>query len=261
MIISEKAFAITGANRGIGLAVAKMAAAEKAKLHLVIRKPDAELVSYLEKMGASSIKVWISDLSSPEDTKNLIEKLIPEKIDILFNNAGVLTGGLLEEQTADEIDQIFQINVTSLVQLTRGLLPGMIQRNCGKIINNSSVSAIMHFPCATTYAASKAAVMAFTDCLQAELQSTGVSTLCLITPGIKTRMFDEIDVKYSKNLKTPTDWITPDEYALRIKKAIQSDQTYLFPKGATAIGLWIARHWTSLFNKAVQSRFTRNKRP
>lgn len=213
MKIENQNFLITGANRGIGLGVAKMAAQEKAHLHLVVRHPVDDLREELLKLGAKSVEVHTADLSTRKGVDLLIEKIQAKPIDILFNNAGLLTGGLLEEQPLDEIYSMFQVNINALVHLSRALLPGMIYRKNGKIINNASVSAFMHFPCASTYAASKAAVVAFTDCLQAELVGTGVSTLCLVTPGIKTRMFDEIDKKYSKNLEIPTESISTEEYA------------------------------------------------
>lgn len=115
----------------------------------------------------------------------------------------------------------------------------------------------MHFPCASTYAASKAAVVAFTDCIEAELTDTGVTTLCLITPGIKTRMFDEIDKKYSKNFDIPKDSISTDDYAEKIKSAIVGDKKYLLPDGTTSIGLWLARYLNPLFRAAVRKKFRR----
>lgn len=168
------------------------------------------------------------------------------KVDILFNNAGLLTGGLIESQSIDEIYSMFQVNLNALVHLTRAIIPEMVKRGRGKLINNSSVSAFMHFPCASTYAASKAAVVAFTDCIEAELNGTGVSTLCLVTPGIKTRMFDEIETKYS---------ISTEEYAIKIRSAIESDDKYLFPGGATAVGLWLARYFNPIFLAAVKKNF------
>lgn len=257
MKIAKQHFLITGANRGIGLATAEMAAREKAFLHLVIRTPNEQLVAQLKKMGAQDVKVWIADLSTRAGIDLLLEQLKNEKIDILFNNAGLLTGGLLEEQPLDDIYSMFQVNVTALVHLTRGLLPGMILRGKGKIINNSSVSAFMHFPCATTYAASKAAVVAFTNCLQAEVNSTGVSTLCLVTPGIKTRMFDEIEVKYGQNFEVPTDSISTDQYAQAIRLAILKDDLYLTPSGLTALGLWTAKYLPAAFRKEAARRFKR----
>lgn len=257
MNITNSHFLITGGNRGIGLGVAQMAARENAHLHLAIRKPDSNLTQNLLDLGAKSVHVYISDLSTRAGVENLVQQLQEKQIDILFNNAGLLTGGLIEDQPLDEIYSMFQVNINAVVHLTRALIPRMIQQGHGKIINNASVSAFMHFPCASTYAASKAAVVAFTDCIQAELNGTGVSTLCLVTPGIKTRMFDEIDVKYSKNFDVPTDSISTQEYAQQIKSSIQNDDIYLLPGGTTAIGLWIAKYIPTIFRKAAQKRFKR----
>ena len=257
MKITDQNFLITGANRGIGLGVAKMAATEGARLHLVSRAPMDNLESFLIKTGAKEVKFYTADLSTREGIDKLIQQLAEVKIDILFNNAGLLTGGLIEEQPLDDIYSMFQVNVNALVHLTRALIPGMVQRKKGKIINNASVSAFMHFPCASTYAASKAAVVAFTDCIEAELSDTGVTTLCLITPGIKTRMFDEIDKKYSKNFDIPKDSISTDAYAEKIKSAIIDDKKYLLPDGTTSIGLWLARYLNPLFRAAVRKKFRR----
>lgn len=257
MNIKDQHFLITGANRGIGRAVAEMAAQEGAIVHLAVRNEDKELVKHLNALGAKDVKIWNADLSSREKIEGFLKLIKNERIDILFNNAGQLTGGLLEEQTLDDIYSMFQVNLNALVHLTHALLPGMIQRKRGKIINHASVTAFMHFPCASTYAASKAAVVAFSDCVQAELGGTGVSTLCLVTPGIKTRMFDEIEVKYGKNFEVPTDSISTSEYAQQIKQAMLKDQTYLVPGGATGLGLWVSKYLPGLFRMETQKRFKR----
>jgi len=257
MEIKNRHVLITGANRGIGLGIAKMCAQQGAKLHLVLRHPDDALKAQLITLGAQAVLVYTADLSQRESVTQLLTQLDKIPLDILINNAGLLTGGLIEGQPIDDIYAMFQVNLLSLIQLTRGILPGMVERKSGKIINNASVSAVMHLPCASTYAASKAAVMAFTNCIEAELKETGVSTLCLITPGIKTRMFDEIAVKYGKNLDVPQDFIGPDEYAQRIRKAIQDDESYLLPTGATAVGLAVSRYLPALFRWAVGRRFHR----
>ncbi len=257
MNIKESHFFITGGNRGIGWAVAEMAAREGAHVYVASRTWQSAQSEQLKKLGAKSVHHLPADLATREGTEILAKKLQEQRVDILFNNAGLLTGGLIEEQSLDEIYSMFQVNLQSLIHLSRAVIPGMLKRKSGKIINNSSVSAFMHFPCASTYAASKAAVVAFTDCIQAELEGTGVSTLCLITPGIKTRMFDEIEKKYAKNFEVPTDSISPEEYAERVREAIENDSTYLTPKGSTAIGLWLAKYLNPIFRSAVAKKFTR----
>jgi short-subunit dehydrogenase len=259
MEIANRHVLITGASRGIGKAFAKMCAEDKAQLHLVLRKEDEELVTGLKEAGAKSVKVYLADLSHRQGVENLLAQIKEVPVEILFNNAGMLTGGLLEEQSMDDIYKMLQVNVQALIHLTHGILPGMLERKRGKIINNSSVSAFMHFPSATTYAASKAAVAAFTDCLKLELKDTGVSTLLLITPGIKTRMFEEIEKLYSKTIAVPKDSITPAKYAQMIRDAIIHDLDVLEPSGFTGVGLKIAKFVKPLFEFEASRRFKRTK--
>lgn len=257
MKIKDSQFVITGGNRGIGLAVSEMAASSGANVYIAARSLGPEVESKLKSLGAASVHFLKCDLSTRQGVDQLVGILDGIEVDFLFNNAGLLTGGLIEEQPLDEIYSMFQVNINALVHLSQAVIPGMIKKGRGKIINNASVSAFMHFPCASTYAASKAAVVAFTDCIELELSGTGVSTLCLVTPGIKTRMFDEIETKYAKNFEVPQDSISPEEYALKIKSAIEANDKYLLPNGATGVGLWMARYVNPLFQAVVKKKFSR----
>lgn len=249
---------ITGASRGIGRAFAKSCAEDGAHLHLVVRKKDAALVKEMEGAGAASVTIWTADLSSASSITKLIEATSDVKLDILFNNAGVLTGGLLEKQTEEEIANVFQVNLVALVLLSRAFLPGMLKRKRGKIINNSSVSAIMHIPGASTYGASKAAVLAFTETMKNELHGTGVGTLGLVTPGIKTNMFDEIAEKYGENFdEVPGDALSPQTYAKMIREAVLNDLTLLEPQGMTGVGLKIAKYVPQIFDWGARRKFRR----
>lgn len=253
-----KTVVISGASKGIGRAFAVRFAKEKANLILLNRKVDDVLVEELKSFGATSVKITPCDFIKKADIDLAIKNLESIEIDILFNNAGLLTGGLLEKQPIDDIYNMLQVNVTGLIHLTHGLLPQMIKRKSGVIINHSSVSAIMHFPCATTYAASKAAVWAFNNCLELELKGTGVSTLLLHTPGIKTQMFDQIDVLYGENLKTPQDTISPEEYADKIYDAVLSGKRVLLPTGSTGVAFRVAKHTKPLFDLVANNIFKRS---
>lgn len=257
MEIKHRHVVITGAGRGIGKAFAKMCAEDKAHLHLVMRSADADLIESFKKAGAKSVQVYEADLGTRQGVESLLVKLQDVPVEILFNNAGMLTGGVLEEQPLDDIYKMFQVNINALVHITHALLPGMLARKRGKIINNSSVSAYMNFPAASTYAASKAAVAAFTNSLKLELKDTGVSTLLLITPGIKTRMFDEIEKLYAKNFTVPKDGMAPAKYAQMIRDAILHDLDVLEPSGLTGVGLKVAKFVRPLFEIEVSRRFKR----
>lgn len=248
---------ITGANRGIGRAFAKAVAADKAHLHLVVRKKDKELEEEILAAGASSCKLWIADLSDRQQVEKLIQDTADLKLDILFNNAGLLTDGLLEDQNMDDIYQLLQVNINALIQLTHAFLPRMLQRKKGKIINHASVVAAMHLPGNTTYVASKAAVLAFTNCLRLELKGTNVTTLSLITPAIKTRMFDQIAEGFGKKLDIPKGALSPSRYADMIREAIHLDLEVLSPKGFAGVGFQIARFAPKIFDLEISRRFKR----
>ena len=257
MEINKGQILITGANRGIGRAFAKVVAADKAHLHLVIRKKDQELEAEMLAAGASSCKIWIADLANRNHVEKLINDTAELKLDILFNNAGMLLDGLLEEQNMEDVYQLMQVNVASLVHLTHAFLPRMVQRKKGKIINTSSVLATMNLPGSTTYAATKAAVLAFTHCLRLELKGSGVTTLSLITPAIKTRMFDQVIEGMGKKLELPKSAISPSKYAEMIREAILLDLDELSPKGITGIGYKIAQFAPKIFDLEISRRFKR----
>ena len=115
----------------------------------------------------------------------------------------------------------------------------------------------MNFPGSSTYAASKSALLAFTNSLQLEIAGTGVSTLTLITPGIKTEMFDSIEEKYQGHMKIDLESISPEEYAEQIEIAILKDEEILYPGGATGLGLIVAKYFQPIFKYAIGKKFQR----
>jgi uncharacterized protein len=260
MQLKSSSLLITGSNRGIGQAVALEAARRGARLLLANRTPNPQMVQDALKQGAPSAKEFTADLGSKAGIEAFLGEIKNEPVDILFNNAGQLTGGLLEDQPLEDIYSMIQVNVNALIHLTRHFVPKMIQQGRGKIINHGSVSSYMHFPCATTYSASKAAVAAFNECLKAELKGTTLTTLLLVTPGVETRMFREIEKKYSANLDTSFLASVPAEtYARQVCDAIESDIEILNPTGSSRIGLSLARHTPGLFRRLAQSKFTRSR--
>jgi short-subunit dehydrogenase len=249
---------ITGANRGIGKAVALMCAENKAHLHLVSRKPEASLEKEMIDAGAASVSLHSVDLCSREAIEQFLKKMKSTDIDILFNNAGQMTGGLLEEQKFEDIASMLQVNVNALIQLTHGFLPKMLKRKRGKIINHSSALAVMNFPGASSYSASKAAVLAFTNCLRAELRDTEVTTLVLLTPGVDTQMFKDIPKMYGSKVNLGfLKGIPPKKYAQMIREAILEDLPELKPAGLTAISMMLAQHLPKTFENIVMKRFKR----
>lgn len=256
MEIEGKKILITGANRGIGLGLAQALDKEGGHILLGMRNPDSfDLYENGLSSRCEKVKLDMGTMASIDDA---IPSLIDHKIDMLVNNAGQLTGGLLEEQPLENIYSMFQVNLVGLVHLTRALLPGMVDRGSGKIINNASVSGVMHLPCASTYAAAKTAVVAFTNSIHLELKGTGVSTLTLVTPGIKTRMYDEIANLYGEHMDlSQLSSISPEEYAKKVIRAIRKDKLFYEPSGSVGFALFLARYMPPAFRKLGTMGFKR----
>lgn len=235
---------VTGANRGIGAGIARALARQPLETLLLGMRDTG---SYDEIAttggGAKRIEPVRIDLSSRESIESCWADLEARQppIDLLVNNAGLMTGGLLEEQPLDDIYAMFQVNLVGLVHLTKLALPGMVERGRGKIVNNASISGYAYFPAATTYAAGKAGVVAFSESLRRELHGTGVSVLHLVTPGVRTEMLDATEEVYGRHLSTDWDVFTPDEWATKVLRAIDRDDSVLGPGGRTAVAKLASR--------------------
>lgn len=260
MKLTGKNILITGSNRGIGLAMAKQAAIHKMKVHLVNRSRNEEVESELKNLGADEVRYWPLDMSEKKNIDQFLTEFDQSGVspDILVNNAGQLTGGLLEEQDIDKIYQMLQVNLVGTIHLTRGLLPKMLKLPEAKIVNNASVSGLMYLPCATTYAASKAGVVALTESLKNELDGTSVSTLLMVTPGVKTRMYDEIPDLYSGHLDLKfLSSIPAEQWVTRVFNCIENDKDVCWPSGNSYVGVKIGQHWPQLLGRIVKPYFKR----
>ena len=259
-INSSTTVIVTGGSKGIGKGIAKAFAAKGAQVHTVSRSRPEGIDDEMLNTGASSHRFWPVDLTTYEGAKGFFDAFSSEvgTPDVLINNAGQLTGGLLEEQPPEKIFSMLQVNLTTLILLTRFFLPAMLERRSGKIVNNASVSGKMFFPCASTYAASKAGVVGFTESLKQELRDTGVSTLLLITAGVKTEMYDEIHDLYGGHLDLDfLKSIPVAEWSEKVLEAIESDQDTLWPTGSSRVGVNLAHHLPGVFEGFISKKFHR----
>lgn len=260
MKLQNKNVYITGANRGIGKALAMEAATRGANVFAVCRSSDEGLVTELKAKGAKEARVLKLDASKFENIEDFFKQNDFDQfpIDVWINNAGQLTGGLIEEQDPAQIYNMLQVNLNAVIHLSQKAIQQMLPRNSGVIVNNSSVSGKMFLPCASTYAASKAGVVAFTESIKQELRGTGIQTLLLITPGVDTRMHSDIPKMYEKNLEVG-DWdvISPEEWASMVMNSVESGEDILWPKGGTYWGVKLGHHFPGLLEKFVQPKFKR----
>jgi short-subunit dehydrogenase len=188
---------VTGASSGIGAVFARALAARGADLVLVARsvaKLEA-LAEELEAQHGGRALALPADLSRSEEVDRLLGELASRGIAVetLVNNAGFGTHGrLIDLDPAREREEI-ALNVGALVALTRALLPGMVARGRGAVVNVASIVAFQPVPYMATYAATKAFVLSFTEAVAEELRGTGVRALALCPGQTETAFFDQIE--------------------------------------------------------------------
>jgi len=187
---------ITGASAGIGREFACQLAGRARSIILLARRDERllELADQLQHEHANLLvhtrKVDLSDLAQLND---LLDWLDQEKIDIdlLINNAGLGDSGPFAKSNAARNKQMTLVNITALTLLTRHVLPHMIAKRRGGILNVSSSAGFLPIPGFAVYAATKAYVTSFSEGLRAELRGTGIS-VCALCPGPVETEFQQV---------------------------------------------------------------------
>lgn len=188
------AIVVVGASRGIGRAIAELAARDGAPVVLVARSIESLHVvqAAIEQAGGEAFSLPV-DLATPDATRILDEFLSREGLvcDVLVNSAGYgLRGAATALPIADQIGMI-DVNVRALAALTLHLLPGMVARGRGGIINLASVASFTPGPYMAMYYASKAFVRSFSEALYQETRRTGVTVTCVAPGPVSTEFLEK----------------------------------------------------------------------
>jgi hypothetical protein len=183
---------ITGASAGLGLEFAKRFAADGHDLVLVARRRDRleALAGQLQQAHGVKAHVVAADLALPDGPRRVLEEVrrLEVSVDFLVNNAGFGTSGAFSEIDLKRELEMVQVNIVALLELTRALLPGMVARKSGRILNIGSTAGFQPGPFMAAYYASKAFVNSFTEALWYELRGTGV-TATVSCPGATATEF------------------------------------------------------------------------
>jgi short-subunit dehydrogenase len=192
--LENKVVLITGASSGFGENAALLFAKEGCKVVLAARRIDRlqNLAAKIQDLGGEAIAIPC-DLVDSVDVDNMVKSTLDlyGHIDILFNNAGIGRVDWFENHSLErDISTLVQVNLTALMQVTRTVLPHMLARGEGHIINMVSVAGLIALPLNTSYAASKYGARAFTDALRREVAPFGIK-VSGIYPGPASTEFGQ----------------------------------------------------------------------
>jgi len=198
--LQGKTVLISGASSGIGKACAEQFASVGSRIILFARSKEhlMQVQKEIKKnISSAEIYAFTLDITNKKAVKKKIANLPPEwsKIDILINNAGCALGGKkIQDGNTDDWDQMINVNIRGLLYLTHEILPKMLKKNSGTIINISSIASQIAYPEGNVYCATKAAVRMISEALRVDLVDTNIRTIDIQPGKVKTN-FREIKFK------------------------------------------------------------------
>ncbi len=196
-LLENKVCLITGGSRGIGTSIVKTFVAHGAKVAFTYRSSASSAESLISDLGADHVKAYQSDASDYAQSEELVKQVIADfgPIDVLINNAGITKDTLMLRMGEEQWDQVIEVNLKSVFNLTKHVLRPMLKNRGGSIINMSSVVGVFGNAGQANYAASKAGILGFTKSIAKEVGSRNIRCNAIAPGFIATEMTDELDEK------------------------------------------------------------------
>ncbi|MCX7620359.1 MAG: SDR family oxidoreductase [Acidimicrobiales bacterium] len=229
---------VTGASSGIGAAIARELVDRGVRRVVLVARRREQLEALAEELrrrsrGGAVVEVIVADLSDPESRAaveaRLAEPSAEPPVDLLVNNAGVGTSGAFWELPVDGEQTEIDLNVTAVVRLTRAVLPGMIARIGGSILNISSLAGNQPAPRMATYAATKAFVTSFTESLHEELRGTAVTATAVLPGYVHTEFQSHLGTVSGYESAPRFAWMQPERVAVEALDAAAAGRPLCVP--------------------------------
>jgi 3-oxoacyl-[acyl-carrier protein] reductase len=204
-LLKGKTALITGASRGIGKAIALLFAREGADIAITNIADDEEFRSTVKELTALDVKVkgYVSNAANHVDSQRVVDEIVKDfsRIDILVNNAGITRDTLLMRMTEEQWDAVIAVNLKSVFNLTKAVIPVMLKQKSGSVVNMSSVVGVSGNAGQSNYSASKAGIIGFTKSVAKEVGSRNIRCNA-IAPGF---IITEMTEKLPENIKN--EWV------------------------------------------------------
>jgi NAD(P)-dependent dehydrogenase (short-subunit alcohol dehydrogenase family) len=191
--LEDRVALITGGASGIGLATAERFLEEGARVVIAdqSREGSGSAVAALGAKGHGRPEAVVCDVTDPDDVARLVEGVVAShgRIDVLFNNAGTFVPNELHEVTMEEWDQVLRVNLTSVYLVSKHVLPRMLARGKGAIVNTSSVAGLVGDLRSAAYCAAKGAVANLTRAMALDYARRGIRVNAICCGEIETPLF------------------------------------------------------------------------
>jgi len=238
---------ITGASAGIGREFARQLAGRARSMILAARR-DERLIELAQQMQREHPKLVVHirkvDLGDLGELQAFLEWLDREnlEVDLLINNAGLGDSGPFAQSDPDRDKEMTIVNVATLTLITRHLVPQMIAKHGGAILNVSSSAGFLPIPLSAVYAATKAYVTSFSEALRAELYGTGVS-VCALCPGPVVTEFQQVAKRegVQPNIGPQFLVVTVEKVVRDALAALEADRPLVIPGFAMRLLMLLAR--------------------
>jgi 3-dehydrosphinganine reductase len=233
---SRKTVLVTGGSSGIGLAFAREVVEEGAEVILVARRQqvlDEAKASVLARSPRAVVETLALDVSSEQDVSERLGALVKDRpVDVLVNNAGVVLPGRFLELPADEFRKMMDINYFGAVHTCRAVLPSMVARRSGHVLNVSSLAGVIGIYGYTAYAASKFALMGFSQALRAEMWPHGVGISVCMPPDTDTPQLafeNQYKPKETRAIAGNVKTLSADQVARAMARGIEARAFEIYP--------------------------------
>ena len=232
---------VTGASGGIGRAIAEKLASQGYTVAVHCNRGIDRAQALAKALSGIAVQADLADASQIEAMAQTVTDAFGH-VDVLVNNAGISVTGLLTDIDAAVRRELFGVNVLGAIECARALLPGMIRRQAGCIVNISSMWGQVGASCEVDYSAAKAALIGFTKALAQETAPSGIRVNCVAPGVIRTPMLDCYDAQTLDDLaaETPLGRLgTPEDIAGAVAFLCSEDAAYINAQVITCDGGWI----------------------
>ena len=256
---------ITGASSGIGEAAARIFARQGYSVALVARRQDRLelLVRELEAAGGQALAVP-ADVAKLGDIQHAVRSTLDcfGQIDVLFNNAGFGRMGWLENlDPAGDVQAQIAVNLTGVILMAREVLPAMIARRSGHIINMVSIAGLVATPTYSIYAATKFGVRGFTEALRREVGVYGLKVSGIYPGGVDNEFSQQTGAKRKTGIKTPAFLqLTSEQVAEAVFDLVRRPQTMKVLPWSMKLPIWANSLFPQVADRLIAWRFVKPER-